>query len=133
MRGHADKRWRLLIVDDEPLVLRALARSLGKDYEVTTFPSSAEALHSLTSSNSWDAILSDMVMPGMDGVEFARRAVAARPDLAGRIMIMTGGTCTRRACSALEQSGLTVIAKPIDLAHLRALFAAMSSGPDQAV
>jgi CheY-like chemotaxis protein len=129
VRGHASKRKRLLIVDDEVLILRALARSLGHEYEVTTLSSPEEALRRLTSGESWDAILSDVMMPVMNGVEFARRAVLACPGLAGRILLMTGGTSTPKARAALEQSGLPVVGKPIDFTKLLVMLGKISSKP----
>ena len=67
------RRCSLLIVDDEVLVLRALARALCQEYDLTTLSSPEEALICL-SRGSWDIILSDVMMPEMDGVELSRRA-----------------------------------------------------------
>jgi DNA-binding NtrC family response regulator len=127
VRGHANKRIRLLIVDDETLVLRALARTLGREYDVGVLSSPVEALELLAAGERWDVILSDVMMAEMDGVEFAKRAAGACPALAGRIVLMTGGASTASARAALEQSGLPVIAKPIDFAKLRALLARLGS------
>jgi CheY-like chemotaxis protein len=129
VRGNGTKRRRLLILDDEALVLRALARALGREYEVTVLSSPEEALLRLASGDSWDAILSDVMMPEMNGVEFARRAVATRPELAGRLVLMTGGASMPGTCTLLEKSGLPVITKPFDITSLRALLATISSGP----
>ncbi len=127
MGGPAKTRCSLLIVDDEVLVLRALSRVLCQEYDLTTFSSPEEALICL-SRGSWDIILSDVMMPEMDGVEFARRAVEARPELAGRIVLMTGGGPTLKTRTALAHSGLSVVAKPVDLDALLALLAKVSSG-----
>jgi CheY-like chemotaxis protein len=121
------RRTRLLIVDDEPLVLRSLARVL-QDYDVTTLSSPEEALRRLASGDSWDAILADVMIPEMNGVEFARRVVEACPHVAGHITLMTGGTATPVIRTMLEQSGLPAIGKPFDLGALRALLATMSPG-----
>jgi CheY-like chemotaxis protein len=72
---------------------------------------------------TWDAILSDVMMPGIDGVEFARRAVATKSELRGRIILMTGGVAIQKLRTAVEESGLPVIAKPVDLPALRLLLA----------
>ena len=64
---------RLLIVDDEPNLLRAVAAVLrGEDFEVTTARGGREALVSVA-QNLPDLIVSDVRMPGMDGFELARR------------------------------------------------------------
>jgi len=103
--GFTDKRRRLLIVDDEPLILSALTRLLKAEYEVTTLASPEEALRRLSSGDCWDLILSDIMMPGLSGVDFARLAVVARPELAGRILLMTGGVFTPTTIRLLEQNG----------------------------
>ena len=85
------KRKRLLIVDDENLVVRALARLLANDFQVVTASSGDDALRCVTTGEPVDVVLSDITMPGMNGLEFALRAVEARPALRGRIVLMTGG------------------------------------------
>jgi DNA-binding NtrC family response regulator len=127
VRGHGNKRKRLLIVDDEHLVHRALTKALGREYDVTTCSSPEVALRLLASDRSWDVILTDVTMPEMNGVEFARRAVESHPELADRIVLMTGGISTPRIQAAVDQSGLPVIAKPFDFAILRSLLAKTSA------
>jgi CheY-like chemotaxis protein len=114
LRKIAGARKRLLIVDDELIVLRALATALRLQYDVRTCSCPVEAPRCITVGESFHIILSDVMMPGIDGVVFARRVVAqARPDLAGRIVLMTGGLVTPVVRAAFEQSGLPVIAKPV--------------------
>jgi DNA-binding NtrC family response regulator len=114
---------RLLIVDDEPLMLRALARALRQQYEVKTLSSPAEALRELAVGGSCDIVLADVTMPEMDGIEFAERVVRARADLADRIILMTGGAFTPRASAAMERCRLPVMPKPLELTVLRDLLA----------
>lgn len=120
-------RKRLLIVDDEFMVRRALARMLGRDYEVTTLPSADEALARLSSGDCWDAILSDVMMPGMDGVEFAARAVELAPHLVGRIILMTGNLSALDGSAPRAAREVPVIGKPMDVTALRALLGARCS------
>jgi DNA-binding NtrC family response regulator len=127
-RGSPNRPERLLIVDDEPMVLNALARVLRSQYDVKTLSCPLEALRCLTAGESCHIVLSDVMMPDMNGVEFVRRVAQARPDLVGRIVLMTGGTSTSKVLAALEQSGCPVIAKPFDLDALHALLANLSSG-----
>ena len=107
----------MLILDDEAPILRALTRSLRHAYEVTTTTSPEMALVLATSGVSWDIVLSDVTMPVMSGIEFAQRAVHARPALAGHIVLMTGGADTDHI---LESCGLPIVTKPIDLSNLLA-------------
>ena len=74
-----------------------------------------EAIEALSEAQ-WDLLLTDIVMPGADGIEVARQAAAAQPGL--RIMFITGFAAV--ALSAREQAppGAKVLSKPI---HLRDL------------
>ena len=71
-------RGRLLLVDDEALVLSSLNRLFRSDYDVTTAGSGDEAL-SLLKKQSFDVIISDQRMPGMKGVELLRQAKEIAP------------------------------------------------------
>ena len=70
----------ILIVDDEQSVLNSVFRALhGEDYKVITSNSSKDALQVLKQSNV-SVIVSDMRMPGMDGIEFLGGAQKLSPD-----------------------------------------------------
>lgn len=116
-------RRRLLIVDDEQMILRSLARALGQQYDVTTLALPTEALLRIAAGEEWDVILSDVTMPVMDGLELVRRIVVARPDLARRIVLMSGCAPTRERSAALETMGVQLIRKPVELTVLRAVLA----------
>ena len=107
----------MLIVDDEQVVLRALARLLEARYDVTTVSSPEGALH-LIAAASWNAILTDVMMPTIDGVELAQRALAMRPELAGRIVLMSGGM---PAHVSLGTIGFPILQKPFSAEQARAL------------
>jgi CheY-like chemotaxis protein len=121
------ERRRLLIVDDEKLLLRSLSRALQHEYEVVTTSSPIEALRLASSGEHWDIVLSDVTMPGMSGIELASRLSSSCPALVGRIVLMTGGARTEHAHSVLERCGLTVITKPIDMSHLLRVLATVGS------
>lgn len=130
--GSAKRPERLLVVDDEPLVLTAVARVLRSRYDVRTLSCPVEALRCLTAGESFSVVLSDVIMPAMNGFELARRVAKTRPDLVGRIILMTGSlvagdTSPPMARKASEQSEFPVIAKPIDFDALRALIARICS------
>jgi DNA-binding response OmpR family regulator len=96
---------RLLIVDDEPAVLRCLERVLRSQYEVTTVER-ADAALILLAKRHFDAILVDVDMPGMRGDEFKRRLPST---LGAKVVMMSGG-----AAGGVGD----VLAKPLDLGHL---------------
>lgn len=133
VRRHANRPERVLIVDDEPMVLAALTRVLRSQYDVRTLSCPVEALRCLTSGEPFGIVLSDVMMPAMNGVDFARQVAKARPDLVGRIVLMTGslmtgGALAPMARTASERNEFPVIAKPIDFDALRALLAKVSPG-----
>ena len=73
-----DKRYRILIVDDEEDNLALLYRTLRSRYDVTKSHSAIEALEILN-TQTFDCILSDHKMPIMDGVEFLKRVNEIQP------------------------------------------------------
>lgn len=82
------KRGRLLIVDDEVELKNALCETLADEgYETTGASSGAEGLKALAKQD-FDVLLSDLMMPGMDGIHLLRQALATDPNLVG--IIMTG-------------------------------------------
>src|SRR5215468_11883597 len=75
-------RYRLLIVDDDPLNLDALARVLGDDYDLIRAVDGDEALRILNDQiGHIDLILSDKAMPRMSGVKLLEEAKALSPDI----------------------------------------------------
>jgi DNA-binding NtrC family response regulator len=131
LQEFAIRPGRLLIVDDEPLLLRALTRALRKQYDVITHTSAVEALDLLASGEPCDLVLADVTMPEMTGFEFAARVARARADLVHRIVLMTGGAYTSEAVAAMEECGLPVIRKPVELDALRALLESICPVPAQ--
>ena len=104
----------ILIVDDDELVrmtLSVLVGSLG--YHCLVAGDGVEALAVLRSTQV-DLVLTDIVMPGMDGIEVARLAAARHPGL--RIMFITGFAAVALAAGESAPPGAKVLSKPI---HLR--------------
>ena len=103
---------RVLVVDDELAARRALALLLAEEgYDVDVAASGEEALDTLARSTP-DALLTDVRMPGMSGIELFQRARAAAPDLPVIVMTAYGADCdAARAADAGADSFLT---KPLD-------------------
>lgn len=74
----AEKKGRILCVDDEPNILRSLTWLLQKEFEVSTAPSGQEGL-ALVKLNDFDVVISDQRMPGMMGSEFLREVRKLSP------------------------------------------------------
>lgn len=107
---------RLLIVDDDESVLRMVvrwARSCG--YVVSTASSAGEALN-VTVSGSVDLVVTDLRMPGSDGLELARQLLAQDPDRP--VIMMTGYADLGSAREAISAGIYEYLVKPFDLADL---------------
>ncbi|MGB8929726.1 MAG: ATP-binding protein, partial [Anaeromyxobacteraceae bacterium] len=81
---------RVLLVDDEPLLADVTQRALARGgYAARAFTSSREAIRTFEDApDQWDAIVTDMTMPGVTGEELVRRARALRPELP--VILCTG-------------------------------------------
>lgn len=106
----------VLLVDDDPHIRRGYARlliSLG--YEVVTAENGPQGIAALL-DHECDAILVDINMPGMTGVEFLK--AVRRSDLDVPLILMTGAPEIASAIEAIEYGALRYLAKPVNLATL---------------
>ena len=108
-RGNGE---RIMVVDDDKLVLSTVAVMVkGLGYEVSEWTDPVDALDALKeASGEFDAILTDLTMERLSGIEFARHALEAVPDMP--VAIMTGNV------GALDGYSIRCIEKPIPLAEL---------------
>lgn len=106
----------ILVVDDEPGIRQALDRFLRRvGYRVVTAESGAGALQRITSDRP-AAMLSDVRMPNMSGVELVPKALAAQPDLA--IIMLTAVDSPKTAVECLRLGAYDYLIKPLDLEEL---------------
>ena len=94
-------KWNILFVDDEPRVLEGFRRQLRGSYELAFAESGDEALQRIDQSGPFAAIVSDMRMPGMNGIELLRKARERSPDSV-RIML-TGNADQSTAMDAVNR------------------------------
>jgi EAL domain-containing protein (putative c-di-GMP-specific phosphodiesterase class I)/CheY-like chemotaxis protein len=103
---------RVLLVDDEPNIVRALARILaGEGYAVTTADDGQAALK-LVESTTFDVIVSDIRMPGMDGLTLLR-AIRGK-DLDVPVVFLTGSPAMETVVEAMEHGAFRYLTKPVD-------------------
>jgi PAS domain S-box-containing protein len=115
------RRGRILVVDDEQLVLQGVKRMLLKEHDVVAVSAAAEALALCSGGEKFDVILCDLMMPDMTGMDFHAELSRVAPDLVHRIIFMTGGAFTARAQQFLSETLIEHIEKPFHPANLRAI------------
>ena len=110
--GSEPSNARLLIVDDEESV-RSLLHDLLRDvYQCDVAACGEEAL-ALVDRTNYNVVLSDIMMPGMSGIELLERIKAERPDTS--VIMVSANHDTRRAVGALRQGAYDYIVKPFEL------------------
>ncbi len=107
---------RILVVDDEESIRLALGKFLrSRGYDVTTVEEGAAALDALQ-ADRFDAMLCDIRMPGMTGLDVVARALELRPELA--VLMLTAVTDAPTATEALARGAMDYLMKPVELADL---------------
>ncbi len=122
------KRARLLLVDDEPMMGTALRVAFDADYEVSLVESGEAACRLIESEEPFDAVVCDLMMPGLSGMGLYRWVRGRDPDLADRIVFVTGGAYTREAQAFLAEVDNPRLQKPFSLDALVELVDAVVRG-----
>ena len=107
------KRGRLLIVDDEVELKNALCETLADEGYATVGAANGEDALKAFAREEFDLLLSDLMMPGMDGVQLLRKAIDIDPNLVG--IIMTGQGTIASAVEAMKVGAFDYVLKPFDL------------------
>src|SRR5690606_33269447 len=95
-------RGRVLVIDDDSAMANALSLVLGEDHQVEVFTSARRALARLGQGERYDAIVCDVMMPEMSGIDFHAELARAQPELATQVIFLTGGAFTLRAREFLD-------------------------------
>ena len=118
--GSAELHSRVLVVDDEAEIADLMRDVLeAEGFDVATAESGAVALE-LLSEARFDAIVSDVRMPDLDGAALWRAVCERQPHLARRLLFVTGDTLSQQACQVFELSGCASLDKPFAKADLLA-------------
>jgi CheY-like chemotaxis protein len=115
------RRGRLLIVDDEELVLRTVNRMLSGEHDVVCVATAQEALALCRKGEAFDLVLCDLMMPDMTGMDLHQELSRVAPEQAARMVFLTGGAFTERAWQFLADTAPDHLDKPVDPHALRAI------------
>jgi PAS domain S-box-containing protein len=119
-------RIRVLIVEDEPALALALERAIEESHDALVAPDGREALGVLLRDPTFDAVLCDLMLSGMSGIELFEEVRGKLPELAGRFVFMTGASQTARMREFLASVGRPWLEKPFDAAALRQLLTSLA-------
>lgn len=111
-----DNLKRILLVDDDAGILEFLSTALRNDGSIESASTAEQALDCLQRT-SYDVILTDLVMPGMGGVELLRRVSELRPE--AKVIIMTGEGGPEAVAESLRYHAFTYLVKPFTVSALR--------------
>lgn len=95
---------KILFVDDDPNILSGYKRALRKDFDIYTAEGGLEALSIINTESEFAVIVSDMRMPGMDGIQFLRRVKEITPNSVR--MMLTGNADQQTAIEAVNQGSI---------------------------
>jgi PAS domain S-box-containing protein len=117
-RTAARQRGRVLVIDDDDLVLRGLGRMLSIDHEVVVANGGEEGLAILRGDRRFDVILCDLMMPVTDGPEVYAALAEEAPELLPRMVFCSGGAFTPRARAFVDSVPNLLLGKPMRRAEL---------------
>lgn len=115
LRGH------VLVVDDEPGIAAFVSEALTMDGVSVTAVMDGQAAQDMLTNRTFDAVITDLRMPGIGGERLLSFIAETRPELDGRVILMTGDALGSE--TTLERDVVTVLEKPVDLSALRSALA----------
>lgn len=107
----------ILVVDDEPDILQMVSLCLKQVNYRVSLASSAEDAYCLLEGDEFDAIITDVMMPGEDGISFLGKVHQQLPDVP--VIIMTGYAQLQMAVNAIKNGAFDFVHKPFDFTYLR--------------
>jgi len=109
----------ILLADDDAATRDLVRRALEADgHKVTTTQDGVEALERLSGGERFDVLVTDVQMPGLDGVSLAERAAAAMPGIA--ILLMSGFPEQLEKSKRIASARIATLSKPFSLEQVRA-------------
>jgi DNA-binding NtrC family response regulator len=114
------RRGRILLVEDDALVARAVRRTLARDHDVVFVETGRAALEAI-GREKFDLVISDLMMPEMTGMDLHEELSRTHPEIAKRMVFLSGGAFTDAAREFLRRVPNPQIEKPFDPQQLRDL------------
>jgi EAL domain-containing protein (putative c-di-GMP-specific phosphodiesterase class I)/ActR/RegA family two-component response regulator len=111
-----DAPGRILLVDDDPALLRAISRTLARDGRIVQCAEDGPTAIAMIADGGFDVVVSDISMPGMSGVDLL--LAVRRVDLDVPVVLMTGTPDVATAIRAVEFGALRYLTKPFEHAAL---------------
>jgi len=119
----------VLVVDDEPAILRKLMRLLQRDGHIVESATDGQAALARLREDDYDLVLCDLRMPELDGQTLYGLLQRQHPTLCQRLIFLTGDTLGVDSQAFLERCGLPWIAKPCGMEEIRAAIARLLAAP----
>jgi diguanylate cyclase (GGDEF)-like protein/PAS domain S-box-containing protein len=107
---------RLLVVDDDPTVLDLISTKLNLEGYMVTTAESAETALSLVGKNDFDLVITDLILPGIDGFTLTEVLKTKHPTVG--VIVITGMTDVSSAVRAMRSGADDYISKPFNLEHM---------------
>jgi CheY-like chemotaxis protein len=109
---------KILLADDDAAARELVGRALSADgHRVETVQDGHEALEKLDTLDAIDALVTDVQMPGLDGIELAARVIAQRPGV--RVLLLSGYAEQLERAATLSGARVKCVLKPATLEQLR--------------
>ena len=127
MASSGEAKWRILVVDNEPLVTDSIRWILVHDGHLVEVTSNAEQVLTLFEKGKFDLIIADYEMPKLKGDELAARIHALDPEQ--RVLLITAHTEEVMSANAPLKGVDMVLGKPFDVEALRSAVAQLVTKP----
>ncbi|HET9622099.1 MAG TPA: response regulator [Kofleriaceae bacterium] len=112
------RRAKVLVIDDEPLLARAIERGLSAHHQVVVASRARDALERISHGETFDTILCDLMMPDVSGIDVHAYLEREHPALVPRVVFMTGGAFTASAKQFLHDIPNEHIVKPFSISEI---------------
>jgi DNA-binding response OmpR family regulator len=114
-------RGKILLIDDEEGIGLAIKRMFRKRHDVTVKTSGEDGLRELEDDSRFDAIICDLMMPGMTGMDVYRKVEEHWPELADRFVFISGRIDSPDVKAFVGEVGRPILKKPMPPAELRSI------------